>query len=162
MKLFKMVFLFLVILSILPSGKGSCLESKEIIRLRNAGVDNTIIELIIKDKIIETCALTIDEIIELKEAGLNDKIILSFIKQRSFLKNAEPRYYGKTLHPVKSATIHDLIKLKEIGMSDDVIGKIISLNTKNLDSVEREEILDLLKDLEIFIDLRESYHEDVK
>ena len=50
---------------------GHCLRSEELIRLKNAGVQEDTIRLLIQEKSIETGAFTVEEILSLKQAGFS-------------------------------------------------------------------------------------------
>jgi len=135
---------------------GFCLEDNDIVRLKKAGISNPVIELILDEKIIETCALTIDEIVNLKQSGLNSDTISIIIKRLSFVKNSSPMVYGKNLHGIKSVTIKDLIELKRAGFSDAVIQNVILINTEEISDNEREKVLNMLENMEMTINLRKS------
>ena len=56
------IFLSILFFLLIPSS-GVCLNSEDIIRLKKAAVSDKTIELIIKEKVIETCFFTIQEIL---------------------------------------------------------------------------------------------------
>ena len=95
---------------------GLCLESSDIIKLKKAGITEEIIQSIVKEKTIETCAFTVQEILDLKNAGLSEKTIRMVIEEGSFMKDAGPVIYGRDIRSIKFTTIHDIIELKDAGV----------------------------------------------
>jgi len=150
-----------VILSILFSfvvfnfNMGLSLDSEGIIRLKEAGISDETIQLIVKEKSIETCALTVHEILSLKKAGLSDKTIQMLIREGSFLKDREPIIYGKEIKSIKFVTIKDIIELKDAGLSDEVIQAIIIYGSRDVDEEERKKAWEMLENMGIVIDMRD-------
>ncbi|MBW1702952.1 MAG: hypothetical protein JRJ69_16915 [Deltaproteobacteria bacterium] len=135
---------------------GLCLDSEDIIRLNQAGISGKTIQLLVREKTIETCSLTIEEIVDLKNAGLSDETIRMLIREASFIKDVEPMVYGKDIKPIKFTTIKDIIELKNAGVSDDIIQAIIIFATRDVNDVEREKAWDMLKNMGIIVDMREA------
>jgi hypothetical protein len=129
------------------------LDSESIVRLKNSGVSDHTIELIIKEKVVETAAFTVQEILDMKKAGLSEKTIQMVIKEGSFLKDTAPIIYGKDVRSIQFTTAQDIIELKKAGLSDDVIQAIIYVVGES-DISERQYALDLLEGMGIRIDLR--------
>ena len=149
------IFLSILFFLLIPSS-GVCLNSEDIIRLKKAAVSDKTIELIIKEKVIETCSFTIQEILDLKNAGLHDKTIQAVIKEGSFIKTSEPIVYGKDIRPIKFTTVKDIIELKNNGMSDEIIQAIIIFQSKDADNIEREKAWDMLRHMGIIVDMRQN------
>ena len=151
---------FIIITSILfpllISSKGFSLNNEDIIRLKKADISERTIELMIREKVIETCAFTVQEILDLKGAGLSDKTIQMLIKEGSFLKSSEPIIYGKDIRHIKFTTAKDIIDLKSSGVSDEVIQAIIVIGSRGADDIEREKAWDMLKNMGIIVDMREN------
>lgn len=142
--------ILLVLFSIHP---GVGLNSESIIRLKEAGLSDETIQVIIAQKIIETAAFTVEEIVNMKKAGLSDETIRMVINESSFLKHSQPIVYGKAIRSIQFTTAQDIIELKKAGISDDVIQAIITAVGDSSES-ERKEALDLLEEMNIRIDLR--------
>ena len=142
--------------SLLISSQGFSLNNEDIIRLKKADVSEKTIELMIREKVIETCAFTIQEILDLKKAGLSDKTIQMLIKEGSFLKSSDPIIYGKDIRHIKFTTAKDIIELKNAGVSDEVIQAIVVIGSRGADYIEREKAWDLLKNMGIIVDMRED------
>lgn len=131
---------------------GFCLSGKEIITLKKAGLSDETIQLMVKEKTVETCAFTVEEIVNLKQAKLSDKTVQALIKEGSFMKNARTVVYGKDIKPLKFATVKDIIELKNSGFSDKVIQAIIFVAGKTKDNIQRERAWDMLKSMEIHVE----------
>lgn len=133
----------------------SGLNSDSIVRLKKAGISDTTIQLIVREKVVETAAFSVQEIIDMKKAGLSEKTIQMVVKEGSFLKDTAPIIYGKDVRSIEFATAQDIIELKKAGISDEVIQAIIYVVGESSDS-QRKKAWDLLRDLEIRVDLRDG------
>ena len=131
------------------------LNSESIVRLKKAGISDPTIRLIVKEKVVETAAFSVQEIIDMKKAGLSEKTIQMVIEEGSFLKDTAPVIYGKDVRSIEFATAQDIIELKRAGISDEVIQAIIHVVGESSES-ERKKAWDLLRDLEIRVDLRDG------
>jgi hypothetical protein len=149
-----LIFLPFILLSILYSSAVLCLNSEDIILLKKTAISDQTIELIIREKIIETCAFTVQEILDLKTAGISDKTIQMIIKEGSFMKSSEPTVYGKDIRHIKFTTAKDIIALKDAGVSDEIIQAIIIFGSKNSSEIEREKAWETLRSMGIFLDMR--------
>ncbi len=135
-------------------GLGFCLDGRDIVRLKDAGIDGETIQVIIREKIIETCAFTVQEILDLKQSGMRNETIRMVIESASFMKDAEPIEYGDDIKSIKFTSINDIIDLKNAGLSDEVIKAIIS-GKKNEDDEEHERAWQMLRNMGIIIDERQ-------
>ena len=142
-----------LLLTITPPVCG--LNSESIIRLKKAGISDTTIQLIVKEKVVETAAFSVQEIIDMKKAGLSEKTIQMVVQEGSFLKDTAPIIYGKDIRSIEFATAQDIIELKKAGISDEVIQAIIHVAGESSDC-ERKKAWDLLRDFEIRVDLRDG------
>jgi hypothetical protein len=133
----------------------SGLNSESLIRLKKAGVSDTTIQLIIREKVVETAALSVQEIIDMKKAGLSEKTIQMVIQEGSFVKDTAPIVYGKNVRPIEFTTAEDIIELKKAGLSDEVIQAIIYVVGESNDA-QRKDAWNLLRDMEIKVDLRDG------
>ena len=131
------------------------LNSDSIVRMKKAGISDTTIQLIVREKVVETAAFSVQEIIDMKKAGLSEKTIQMVVKEGSFLKDTAPIIYGKDVRSIEFATAQDIIELKKAGISDEVIQAIIYVVGESSDS-QRKKAWDLLRDLEIRVDLRDG------
>ena len=133
----------------------SGLNSESIVRLKEAGVSDTTIQIMVREKVVETAAFSVQEIIDMKNAGLSEKTIRMVIQEGSFLKDTAPIIYGKDVRSIEFTTAQDIIELKKAGISDEVIQAILDVVGESSDS-ERKNAYDLLEDMEIRVDLRDG------
>ena len=150
------IIVFSILFVFLCSNPGFCLRSKDIIRLKNAKLTDETIELMMREKVVETCAFTVEEILALKKAGLTDKTIQMLITEHSFMKDSEPILYGKDIRSIKFTTASDLIELKNAGLSEETLQAIIIFSARDVNDVEREKAREMLGNMGIVLDLRDS------
>lgn len=133
----------------------SGLNSESIVRLKQAGVSDATIQVMIREKTVETAAFSVQEIIDMKKAGISEKTIQMLIQEGSFLKDTAPIVYGKNVRSIEFSTAQDIIELKKAGITDEVIQAIIQVVGESADS-ERQQAYDLLREMEIRVDLRDG------
>ena len=133
---------------------GLCLDAVDIVKLSNAGVNDETIQTIKREKIIETCAFTVEEILELKGAGLSNATIRKVLESASFMKDTEPIEYGKDIRPIKFSSVKDIIDLKQAGISDEVILAIVSGTKEVHNEEEYNRAWNMLENMGIIIDKR--------
>lgn len=149
------LFLCLVV-TIFFGNYGFCLQPSEIERLTRAGVGINVIQALIEEKSIETCAFSVEDIIRLKALGLKDTDIEAIVRKGSFLRGEKVVVYGKETVPVNAASLKDIIDLKQNNFSDEIIKAIILISSGISDRKEREEAIELLKRMGIVVDLRSA------
>lgn len=146
-----------VVLGVVLSGVVAlALGTEEIRRLKQAGVSDETIALMVKEKSQETCAVTVDEVVRLKAAGVGEETIQILVQESSFLKDRAPAIYGNSTKTLRVNTSEDIIALKDSGLSDDVIQAIIIAGAEDRDSAEREQAWEMLKNMGIILDRREN------
>ena len=133
-----------------------CLDSNEIARLKGAKVDDETIQMIISEKVVETCLFTVQEIIDLRRAGISNKTIQAIIASSSSNDDAEYIEYSHNEKPLKDINTKDIIYLKNKGISDEVIQSIVS-KSGNENNEEEKKAWEMLKNMDIVIDKREDY-----
>ena len=133
----------------------SGLNSDSIVRLKKAGVSDPTIQLMVREKVVETAAFSVQEIIDMKKAGLSEKTIQMVIQEGSFLKDTAPIIYGKDVRSIEFTTADDIIALKNAGVSNAVIQAIITVVGESSDT-ERRDAYRLLENMEIRVDLRDG------
>ena len=119
------------------SGPAFSLDSGDIVKLRKAGISGETIQTIIDQKVIETCAFTVDGILDMKKSGLSDEAIRGIINKGSFMKDSDPVVYGDGTKSIKSLSPQDIIELKKAGVSDEVIDSMVSGSFNNDDEEHR-------------------------
>ena len=146
--------ILLILASLVLCSPGFCLDADGIASLKQAGIDGETIQVIIREKVIETCAFTVQEILELKKSGMSNETIRMVVENASFMKDTEPIIYGQDIKPIKLTTVDDIIDFKNAGVSDEVIEALIS-RTKDGDDEDRERAWQMLRNMGIIIDRRE-------
>jgi hypothetical protein len=149
--------LFWTILGIIliSATTGWGISGEDIHRLNKAGLGADTIQLIIKEKVIETCAFTVQELIDLKtQARLSEKTMQTLISEGSFLKNRSPVVYGQDVKPVNMTTVADIIELKRAGVSDDIIQAIIISRSDSRNESDRHKAWQMLNNMGIVVDTR--------
>ena len=131
-----------------------CLDAEDIIKLSKAGIDRETLQTIEREKIIETCAFTVQDILDLRAAGLSNATIRKVLESASFMKDTEPIEYGKDIRPIKFTSAKDIIALKQAGISDDVIQAIVSGTKEVHNQEEYHRAWSMLENMGIIIDKR--------
>ncbi len=122
----KPFFILLWVLMIVAYGGVSfSLDTADIITLKKAGLGDGVIQTVMDEKAVETCAFSVKEIVEMKKAGMSDESIIRIIKKGSFTKDAQPIIYGTETKSLKTLTPEDLISLKNAGISDEALNSIV-------------------------------------
>lgn len=154
-KLFGIVFICLaLVIYYVPA---LCLEADEIVRLKKAQVDDETIQLMVKERVAETCIFTVQDILVLRKAGIGNKTIRAIIESASSLTNSEDIEYGEEIRPIKSINVKDIVYLKDNGICDEVIQSIVSRSGQAHDVEEEEKAWEMLQNMGIVIDRREGY-----
>ncbi len=142
-------------ISLISASTGWGISGEDIQQLNKAGLGADTIQLIIREKVIETCAFTVQELIDLKtRARLSEKTLQTLISEGSFLKNRSPVVYGQDVKPVSMATVADIIELKRAGISDEVIQAIIISRSDSRNASDRDNAWQMLNKMGIVVDTR--------
>jgi len=142
-------------ISLISAATGWGISGEDIHRLNKAGLSADTIQLIIKEKVIETCAFTVQELIDLKiHARLSEKTLQTLITEGSFLKDRSPVVYGQDVNPVRLTTVADIIELKRAGVSDDIIQAIIISGSSSRNEPDRDNAWQMLNRMGIVVDTR--------
>ena len=144
------LLIFFIAVAAQPS---AALSGKGVVELKKAGVSDQTIELIAKEKVVETAAFSIDDIVAMKKAGVGETTLQMLIKEGSFLKHSEPIVYGRDTRPIRFTTARDIIELKQAGLSDEVLQAIIAVTGERYYS-QQEAAFDLLRGMGIVVDAR--------
>ena len=145
----------LVLLSFIIAQSIFGLKGDSIVRLKKAGVSDATIQLMVREKVVETAAFSVQEIINMKKAGLSEKTIQMVIQEGSFLKDTAPIIYGKDVQSIEFTTTDDIIALKNAGVSNEVIQAIITVVGESTDT-DRRDAYRLLENMQIRVDLRDG------
>ena len=134
-------------------GVALALDSEDMARLTQAGLSGQVIQTIMDEKVIETCAFTVDQIIDLKKSGMSDQAIEDIIKKGSFMKGPQKVVYGESTQTLKHISPEDLTKLKKAGISDEVL-KEIARGNMDSDDIEHRRAWDMLESMGLLVDAR--------
>ena len=145
--------LFLAVLLALPAW---ALSSKHVVALKKAGVSDQTIQVITREKVIETAAFSIDDIVAMKKAGVGEETIRMIIKDGSFLTDSEPIVYGRSTQSVRNISPEEVINLKKNGVSDEVIQSVIEAS-KSDDQQERERAWRMLENMQLRVHTRQRH-----
>ena len=123
---------------------GQAISSHGLIKLKNAGVSDGTIAVLVQEKTLETAAFSVEDIVQLKQAGIAEKTIQMLLKESSFLRQRRPIVYGQQTRALQFTTAQDVIELKKAGVSDEVLQAIIAVSTppNTYDTQKAWEILD--------------------
>lgn len=142
----------LTLLGALTSG-GWALSAGDAVRLKKAGVSEATLEIIAREKVIETAAFTADEILAMKKAGIGEEALQAVLSAGSFLKDREPVVYGRDIRSIQFTTARDIIELKKAGVSDAVLEAVVAVSRRDADA-DRDQAYRLLREMGIEVDLR--------
>lgn len=140
-------FLSFVFISVQP---GVAVSGKDIIKLKRAGVSDETIQIIVKEKVIETAAFSVEDIVSMKKAGVGEKTLQIIIKEGSVPANPEPIVYGERTRSLRQISPQDVINLKKNGISDSVVQSLIEASCSG-DEKERERAWRMLDNMDLRI-----------
>jgi hypothetical protein len=126
------------------------LSGQNVVELKKAGVSDQTIQVIAKEKVIETAAFSIDDIVDMKKAGVSEETLRIIIKEGSHLRNSEPAVYGRSTQTVRDISPEEIINLKNSGVSDEVIQSVIKAS-KSDDQQDRERAWRMLENMRLRI-----------
>ena len=129
----------------------SAMTGEQILRLKQAGVSDESIQLMIQEKSIETVSLTIQEVLEMKTAGIGEDTLQIMIRGLSFLKHSQVVVYENTRAGVSLTSAGDLLMLKEAGFSEETIRALMTVAAGNEDHQDYEKALRILDHLNLWI-----------
>ena len=148
--------LFNLFVCFLIANSGWALSSQNVVVLKKAGVSDQTIQVIAKEKVIETAAFSIDDIVNMKKAGVSEKTLRVIIKDGSFMNNSEPIVYGRSTQTVRNISPQEVINLKKSGVSDEVIQSVIEAS-KSDDEQDRERAWRMLDNMQLRIHTWDEY-----
>ena len=153
--------LFSVCFFLIITGPVLALDPGDIAKLTKAGLSGKVIQAIIDEKAIETCAFTVQELVDLKKSGLSDEAIRGIVKKGSFMKGPKTVTYGDSTKSLRSVSPEDMIKLKNAGISDDVL-KEIARGSINRDDEEHRRAWDMLNSMGLLVDGRPGWNRPIR
>lgn len=141
------------VLTLLPATHCLGIDAAGMVRLKRAGVSDQTLELMGKERTLETAAFTVEEIVAMKAAGVGEATLQALIRDGSFMKDREPVVYGNDLRSIRLTTAQDIIALKKAGVGDDVLRAIVAVNRPNSEA-DRQDALRLLEQTGIWVEPR--------
>ena len=125
------------------------LNGNHVVTLKKAGVSDQTIQVIAREKVIETAAFSIDDIVAMKKAGVGEQTLQMIIKDGSFLTNREPVVYGRSTQSVRHISPTDIVYLKNSGVSDEVIQSVIEASHSD-NQQDRERAWRMLENMRLW------------
>ena len=150
------VTLFSLFICFLLTNPSWSLSGQHVVELKKAGVSDQTIQVIAKEKVIETAAFSIDDIVDMKKAGVSEETLRMIIKDGSYLKNHEPVVYGRSTQTVRNISPEEIVNLKNSGVSDEAIQSVIEASRSN-DQQDRERAWRMLENMRLRIIHRGQY-----
>ena len=136
------------------TGEAICMDPDDVVRLKEAGVGDAVIETLVREKSLETAAFTVEGILKMKKAGVEDGAMVKIIEEKSFIRGREEVTYGKDMRPATRATVSDIMELKKAGISDGVISTIVENQAIDPTIEEQRRAMEILKHMGLIIDVR--------
>jgi len=130
------------------------MDPDAVVRLKEAGAGDRVLEALVREKSLETAAFTIDELVKMKKAGVGDDALVKMIEEKSFVSGKKEVIYGEDVRPATRATVQDIMKLKDKGISDAVINTIVRNQAVDPTIEEHRRAIQILKDMNLLIDVR--------
>ena len=145
-----------IIFCLFLSSPAWALSSKNVVKLKQAGLSDQTIQVIAREKVIETAAFSIEDIVAMKKAGVGEQTMQMIIKDASFTNKPKTVVYGRSTQSVRNISPEEIVNLKEKGVSDEVIQSVIEANRSG-DQEDRERAWRMLENLDLRIDTRGQY-----
>lgn len=151
----RVVFTFLyLLLGLLLSRPVWSLSGQNVAQLKKAGLSDQTIQVIAREKVIETAAFSVDDIVKMKKAGVSEATIRVILKEGSHLKNSDPVVYGRSTQTVRNISPEEIINLKNNGVSDEAIQSVIKASRSD-DEQERERAWRMLENMRLRVITRD-------
>ncbi len=144
------LIILLLILLWIPLG-ASAMTGEEMLHLKEAGVSDETIQLMIQEKSIETVSLTVQEVLDMKAAGIGEDTLQLMIRGLSFMKDSQPVVYESPAKGMRITSVNDLLMLKESGFSDETIRAIVTVASGDEDQQGYEEALRMLESMNLWV-----------
>lgn len=144
----------LILVLALSASPGICLSDNDVLRLKKHGIQDETLALLVREKIVVTCAMTVDEVIGLKQSGISDETLRLLIREKSFMKNTDPIVYGTATLKPRPVSVQDIIRLKKEGVSEEIIGILISESASSDKTKDAEKAWQMLENMNLRLDQR--------
>lgn len=127
MKVFRHYIIILFIGCFLTAAVAAAMSGDQMVRLKQAGVSDETLRVLIQEKSIETAALTVEEVIDMKAAGIAEETLRTIITSGSFINPSQKVVYEIGPQEIQVHSVEDLLLLKEAGFSEETIRAIITV-----------------------------------
>ena len=132
------------------------LSSKNVFKLKQAGLSDQTIQVIAREKVIETAAFSVDDIVAMKKAGVGEQTMQVIIKNGSNSNRSKTVVYGRSTQTVRNISPEEIITLKEKGVSDEVLKSVIEASRSENED-DRNRAWRMLENMDLEIDTRGQY-----
>jgi hypothetical protein len=132
------------------------LSSKNVVKLKQAGLSDQTIQVIAREKVIETAAFSVDDIVAMKKAGVGEQTMQVIIKNGSNSNRSKTVVYGRSTQTVRNISPEEIITLKEKGVSDEVLKSVIEASRSENED-DRNRAWRMLENMDLRIDTRGQY-----
>jgi len=126
------------------------LSGQHVGELKKAGVSDQTIQVIAREKVIETAAFSVDDIVAMKKAGVGEQTIQMIIKDGSFTNKSDTVVYGRSTQTVRNISPEEIITLKQSGVSDEVLKSVIEASRSD-DQRDRDRAWRMLENSRLWI-----------
>jgi hypothetical protein len=126
------------------------LSGQHVVELKKAGVSDQTIQVIAREKVIETAAFSVDDIVAMKKAGVGEKTLRMIIKDGAFTKRPGTVVYGRSTQTVRNISPEAIINLKASGVSDEVLQSVIEASRSG-DQQDRDRAWRMLENSPLWI-----------
>ncbi len=145
----RVVFTFLnLLLGFLLCNPAWSLSGQNVAELKKAGLSDQTIQVIAREKVIETAAFSVDDIVEMKKAGVSEATIRVILEEGSHLKNSDSVVYGRSTQTVRNISPEEIINLKNNGVSDEAIQSVVEASRSD-DEQERQRAWRMLENMRL-------------
>jgi hypothetical protein len=121
-----------------------------VVELKKAGLSDQTIQVIAREKVIETAAFSVDDIVAMKKAGVGEKTLRMIIEDGAFTNKPDTVVYGRSTQTVRNISPEEIINLKESGVSDEVLQSVIEAS-RSEDQQDRDRAWRMLENSRLWI-----------
>ena len=132
------------------------LSGQHVVALKKVGVSDQTIQVIAREKVIETAAFSIEDIVAMKKAGVGEQTLQMIIRDGSFIKDNETVVYGQSTQSIRHISPADIVYLKKNDVSDEVIQSVIEASNSD-NQQERERAWRMLENMRLWYNERNRH-----
>ena len=151
MHIIRLIFIVNVIFYLQITATALAMSGDQVVRLKQAGVSDKTLQLMIQEKSIETASLTVDEVLGMKAAGIEEETLQVIVKSRSFMNHNHSVVYEIGPQAIQVTSVEDLVVLKEAGFSEESIRAIVTVVATDENKQTYKDALRLLDNIGIWV-----------